>query len=171
MSHNLRKIEGRGPNPLLRLWLHRNYVWIWRRGDLGVLDCKAVCLTSKWLASAFQTRLTSRLGRKTSNSKWSVEAREGERGQTGSTGASKVVNCAVCKERQVVCALLNLRNICFQGWVHMLSLQKEMFHKQLHSLYFSWNTTCRLEICQKIYTTEDFRVKNLHRKRVIFDIC
>ena len=29
----------------------------------------------------------------------------------------------------------------------------------------------RLEICQKIYTTEDFRVKNLHRKRVIFDIC
>ena len=25
----------------------------------------------------------------------------------------------------------------------------------------------RLEICQKIYTTEDFRVKNLHRKRVI----
>ena len=31
--------------------------------------------------------------------------------------------------------------------------------------------TNRLEICQKIYTTEDFRVKNLHRKRVIFDIC
>ena len=29
----------------------------------------------------------------------------------------------------------------------------------------------RLEICQKIYTTEDFRVKNLHRKRAIFDIC
>ena len=29
----------------------------------------------------------------------------------------------------------------------------------------------RLEICQKIYTTEDFRVKNLHRKCVIFDIC
>ena len=29
----------------------------------------------------------------------------------------------------------------------------------------------RLEICQKIYRTEDFRVKNLHRKRVIFDIC
>ena len=29
----------------------------------------------------------------------------------------------------------------------------------------------RLEICQKIYTTDDFRVKNLHRKRVIFDIC
>ena len=29
----------------------------------------------------------------------------------------------------------------------------------------------RLEICQKIYTTEDFRVKNLHRKRVIFDNC
>ena len=29
----------------------------------------------------------------------------------------------------------------------------------------------RLEICQKIYTTEDFRVKNLHRNRVIFDIC
>ena len=29
----------------------------------------------------------------------------------------------------------------------------------------------RLEICQKIYTTEDFKVKNLHRKRVIFDIC
>ena len=29
----------------------------------------------------------------------------------------------------------------------------------------------RLEICQKIYTTENFRVKNLHRKRVIFDIC
>ena len=29
----------------------------------------------------------------------------------------------------------------------------------------------RLEICQKIYTSEDFRVKNLHRKRVIFDIC
>ena len=29
----------------------------------------------------------------------------------------------------------------------------------------------RLEICQKIYTTEDFRVNNLHRKRVIFDIC
>ena len=29
----------------------------------------------------------------------------------------------------------------------------------------------RLEICQKIYTTEDFGVKNLHRKRVIFDIC
>ena len=31
--------------------------------------------------------------------------------------------------------------------------------------------TPRLDICQKIYTTEDFRVKNLHRKRVIFDIC
>ena len=31
--------------------------------------------------------------------------------------------------------------------------------------------TSRLEICQKIYRTEDFRVKNLHRKRVIFDIC
>ena len=29
----------------------------------------------------------------------------------------------------------------------------------------------RLEICQKNYTTEDFRLKNLHRKRVIFDIC
>ena len=29
----------------------------------------------------------------------------------------------------------------------------------------------RLDICQKIYRTEDFRVKNLHRKRVIFDIC
>ena len=29
----------------------------------------------------------------------------------------------------------------------------------------------RLEICQKIYTTEDFRVKSLRRKRVIFDIC
>ena len=29
----------------------------------------------------------------------------------------------------------------------------------------------RLEICQKIYRTKDFRVKNLHRKRVIFDIC
>ena len=29
----------------------------------------------------------------------------------------------------------------------------------------------RLEICQKIYTTEDFRVNNIHRKRVIFDIC
>ena len=29
----------------------------------------------------------------------------------------------------------------------------------------------RLEICQKIYRTEDFRVKNLHRKRAIFDIC
>ena len=29
----------------------------------------------------------------------------------------------------------------------------------------------RLEICQNIYRTEDFRVKNLHRKRVIFDIC
>ena len=33
------------------------------------------------------------------------------------------------------------------------------------------NMVVRLEICQKIYTTEDFRVKNLHRKRVIFDIC
>ena len=33
------------------------------------------------------------------------------------------------------------------------------------------NTKIRLEICQKIYRTEDFRVKNLHRKRVIFDIC
>ena len=32
-------------------------------------------------------------------------------------------------------------------------------------------SACRLEICQKIYRTEDFRVKNLHRKRVIFDIC
>ena len=30
---------------------------------------------------------------------------------------------------------------------------------------------CRLEICQKNYTTEDFRVKHLHRKRVIFDTC
>ena len=29
----------------------------------------------------------------------------------------------------------------------------------------------RLEICQKNYTTENFRVKNLHRKHVIFDIC
>ena len=28
-----------------------------------------------------------------------------------------------------------------------------------------------LEICQKIYMTENFRVKNLHRKHVIFDIC
>ena len=28
-------------------------------------------------------------------------------------------------------------------------------------------TTTRLEI----YTTEDFRVKNLHRKRIILDIC
>ena len=27
--------------------------------------------------------------------------------------------------------------------------------------------TNRLEICQKIYTTEDFWVNNLHRKRVI----
>ena len=35
----------------------------------------------------------------------------------------------------------------------------------------AWQLTVRLEICQKIYRTEDFRVKNLHRKRVIFDIC
>ena len=36
----------------------------------------------------------------------------------------------------------------------------------------SWSAwSSRLEICQKIYRTEDFRVKNLHRKRVIFDIC
>ena len=108
---------------------------------LWVIDFK-VCLTSKLLASAFQTRLTSRLGQKTSISypKWSVEAREGERGQTGSTGASKVVNCALCKERQVVCALLNLRNICFQGWVHMLPLQKKCSINNF--ILFSWNTTC-----------------------------
>ena len=35
----------------------------------------------------------------------------------------------------------------------------------------SFQGMSRLEICQKIYRTEDFRVKNLHRKRVIFDIC
>ena len=34
-----------------------------------------------------------------------------------------------------------------------------------------YENAARLEICQKIYRTEDFRVKNLHRKRVIFDIC
>ena len=40
----------------------------------------------------------------------------------------------------------------------------------LHPLQVT-NDLTRLEICQKIYRTEDFRVKNLHRKRVIFDIC
>ena len=40
-----------------------------------------------------------------------------------------------------------------------------------HNFHCNVKVTSRLEICQKIYRTEDFRVKNLHRKRVIFDIC
>ena len=36
------------------------------------------------------------------------------------------------------------------------------------NLFYDMLYIFRLEICQKIYTTEDFRVENLHRKRVIF---
>ena len=45
-------------------------------------------------------------------------------------------------------------------------MSSSLYNKSLH-----FSILLRLEICQKIYTTEDFRVTNLHRKRVIFDIC
>ena len=48
-------------------------------------------------------------------------------------------------------------------WLSLFSLSG--FSSKLH-----FDLSHRLEICQKIYTTEDFRVKNLHKKRVIFDI-
>ena len=135
------KLKGEAQSRFLRLRLHRNYVWIWRRGgSLGnwlqsLPDFQIAC-------KCFSDKTDFQVGAKDFHLLLQVVcwSKGGERGQTGSTGASKVVNCALCKERQVVCAILNLRNICFQGWVHMLPLQKKCSINNF--ILFSWNTTC-----------------------------
>ena len=47
-------------------------------------------------------------------------------------------------------------------------VQPSVDHQDLNILF---RTHPDLKFVKKIYRTEDFRVKNLHRKRVIFDIC
>ena len=61
-----------------------------------------------------------------------------------------------------------------KGAVHILRNTNLGFREAppLCNIVINWGDhPPRLYICQKNYTTEDFRVKNLHRKRVIFDIC
>ena len=64
------------------------------------------------------------------------------------------------------------------AFIHIQSYRNTYFPRDpqffLQHFLKNWSNKyhlVRLEICQKIYTTKDFRVKNLHRKCVIFDIC